>query len=444
MNVLLGMRLGPSGNYGESQYPAGGNWGYKGRREHIHIGWWAADQFAAGRFQDFLKLKYKNIADLNTAWDDSFSSFSEVTTFIPQFVGVKRKRKDFVDWYIAEMTDWCEKWAIWARESMPQTEIYQSAGGWGFVESGTDFTDQTRSMIKINGGIRATNETDSYAQNFYATRMLSSSARFYKIPFGTEPASSGTARSVVARIYNILINNGQHLFFYHPNVLNSDQGVSKWLEFLPLLDERQDPIIDVAVLYPDTKSKLDDGVFRHLYSFAFNQRVAALRPHLDFDFCSERMVLDGALEQYKALLFLWSDVVEADVLMEIDKWVQNGGTIIYPYWRRRPLGTVEGDYSVFTGWLNGDTGKGQAIMHYTDYEPPQRHADFIRQQLLSMDELHEATRKMLRIKKPSEVYVSALADGRLAILNYRDEVASIGIPGSETFSMQPYTIKLVR
>jgi len=58
MDVLLGIRLGPSGNYGESQYPAGGNWGYKGRPEHIHIGWWAGDQFAEGRFQSFLKKKY--------------------------------------------------------------------------------------------------------------------------------------------------------------------------------------------------------------------------------------------------------------------------------------------------------------------------------------------------------------------------------------------------
>ena len=48
-----------------------------------------------------------------------------------------------------------------------------------------------------------------------------------------------------------------------------------------------DPVIEVAVLYPDTKSKLDDGVFRNLYAFTFNKRAADLRSHLDYDFCNQ-------------------------------------------------------------------------------------------------------------------------------------------------------------
>jgi hypothetical protein len=140
---------------------------------------------------------------------------------------------------------------------------------------------------------------------------------------------------------------------------------------------------------------------------------------------------------------LWSDVVEAEVLQKIDQWIKKGGIVIYPYWRRRPLGTVEGDFSVFNGWLRGDTGQGQAIMHNTDYEPPQRHTTFIKQQLLSMPGLNEATRRMLSVVKPAEVYVSALSDGRLAVLNYRDDVAAIDVPGSGSFDMKPYSITII-
>src|SRR5581483_5726779 len=37
--ALLGVRLGPSGNYGEAQYPATGAWGYKGGPIHTHQGY---------------------------------------------------------------------------------------------------------------------------------------------------------------------------------------------------------------------------------------------------------------------------------------------------------------------------------------------------------------------------------------------------------------------
>jgi hypothetical protein len=441
---LLGVRLGPSGNYGESQYPAGGNWGYKGQLLHIHIGWWAADPFAAPHFQRFLTGRYRDIGELNRAWGEAYPSFAGIGTFIPQFADSKRKRLDMADWYMDAMTQWCERWAEWTRKSMPRTEIYQSAGGWGFVESGTDFTDQTKSMVKVKGGIRATNETDSYSQNFYATRMLSSAARFYGVPFGSEPAGFGSARGVVARIYNILVNNGQHLFYYFPNLLDNDQGVDKWLENAPLLDSRENPFIEVAALYPDTKSKLDDAVFRNLYAFAFNQRVAALRPHLDFDFCSERMVRDGALSRYKVLLFLWSDIVEGDALKAIDQWVRKGGTVIYPYWSRMPLGSVEDDFGVYNGWLRGETGSGRVIFYRGDREPPHRYADFIRQKLDSSSALDKRTLRMLRVQKPSEVYVSILQSGTLAVLNYNDIPVQIRESGSAAVTIQPYSIKLIR
>src|SRR4030042_3707699 len=129
---------------------------------------------------------------------------------------------------------------------------------------------------------------------------------------------------------------------------------------------RAERVIAVGVLYPDTKSKLDGGVFRHLFSFPFNQRVVALRRHLDFDFVSERMILDGALPRYRVLVFLWRDDVEAEVLDAIDRWVQEGGRVIAPYWARMPLGTLEDDYSVYNRWVREETGKGTVIFDRGD------------------------------------------------------------------------------
>lgn len=441
---LLGVRLGPSGNFGESQYPAGGNWGYGGAREHIHIGWWAADKHAAPHFVNWLRNRYDSIEKLNGAWQDRYAAWDHVKCFVPQFAETPRKRKDIVDWYMGAMTDWCERWAVWAREAMPASAIYQSSGGWGFVESGTDFTEQTRSMVKVKGGIRATNETDSYLQNFQVTRMMSSAARFYGVPFGSEPAGFNSAKGVASRIFNILVNNGQHLFFYCPNLFNNDQGIQTWLDCAPLLDQRADPVIDVAVLYPDTLSTLDDGVFRNLYASSFYQRAGALRPHLDYDYCSERMIADGALPRYKVLVLAWSSTVEAAALDAIDGWVRDGGTVLAMSWDRMPLQTVEGDHAVLERWQSGDTGKGRVVLIREDREPPQRFADRVRDELIAMPALHPLTRAMLETSKPAEVYVSALQSGSLALLNYTDKPATVAVPGIEPFVIDPYRIKLVQ
>ncbi|MCC6699168.1 MAG: beta-galactosidase [Candidatus Hydrogenedentes bacterium] len=443
MDALLGVRLGPSGNYGESQYPAGGNWGYGDEQEHIHIGWWAGDPYAAGHFQAYLRKRYASVAELNTAWEETYAAFEDIAPFIPQFAENPRKRKDFVDWYVDAMTGWCEDWAVWARQSMPDTSIYQSSGGWGFVESGTDFTDQTKSMAKVHGGIRATNETDSYAQNFFATRMMSSAARFYGVPFGSEPAGFGSARGVMARLYNILINNGQHLFYYYGNLLGNDQAVDKWLAHAPLLDQRDEPFIEVAALYPDTMGKLDDAVFRNLYAFTFNSQVAALRPKLDFDFCSERMVLDGALPRYKVLLLLWNQMIEKDPLNQIDAWVQEGGIVLVAQWRFNPITTVEGDSTVYDAWRKGQTGKGKVLFVPDDRVPPARLANALERELLALGTLDPQTVRMLKTDKPEEVYVSALKNGSFALLNYRDDKATVTVPGAAPVEMDPYTIAIV-
>jgi beta-galactosidase GanA len=70
---LLGIRLGPSGDYGEAQYPAKGP-GYKFREGHTHIGYWAADAYAQGDFRGHLKKKYEAITSLNRAWESGYDS----------------------------------------------------------------------------------------------------------------------------------------------------------------------------------------------------------------------------------------------------------------------------------------------------------------------------------------------------------------------------------
>ena len=134
--------------------------------------------------------------------------------------------------------------------------------------------------------------------------------------------------------------------------------------------------------------------------------------------------------------------LEQGALQAIDRWVKKGGTVIYPYWGKMPLSSVENDFSVYNGWLRQETGQGRAIFDPGDREPPHRYADFIKQQLLNMPDLDPLTQKMLHVNKLSEVYVSALKDGSLALLNYNDFAVPVRV-GDRDIEMVPYSIELI-
>lgn len=311
---------------------------------------------AKASFRESLKKQYGEIGKLNAAWEETYGSFAEVQTFLPETAVARRKRIDFANWYMGAMSEWCEKWAIWARAALPNTRIHQSSGGWGPVPIGTDYSYQARSMAQVKGGIRLTNESDDFSDNFTITRMASSAARFYGAELGYEPGGYGSKRGM-ARLYNAVTTGAVHLFYYIGNVAANDQAIDAWIKHAPLLDQRAKPLIDVAAFYPDTYLKLDDEVVRYRWASSFFTVARTLREEVDFDYASEQIMTDGALARYKVLLFLWGSVTEKAVLERIDKWVRDGGIVVFcPRLRGNPL-TVEGDASISTRWLAGDTGE---------------------------------------------------------------------------------------
>ncbi len=439
--VLLGIRLGPSGNYGEAQYPARGDWGWRGRPIHTHIGYWAGDPCAKPHFQNWLRQRYSRIEKLNQSWQENYGSFMEIEPFLPLTALTRRKRLDFADWYMGAMSEWCRQWAEWARAALPDAVIHQSSGGWGPVEIGTDYTHQARTMARLKGGIRLTNESDNFAQNFAITRMASSAARYYGAALGYEPGGFGSARGVAARLFNMITNGGEHLFFYHANLCGNDQAIEAWLAHAPLLDRRAAPLIDVAAFYPDATIKLDDETIRYLWASAFLTRAEAMRSTLDFDYVSEPMIEDGALDRYRVLIFLWGYVTEKSVLERIAEWVDRGGILIYPERPRGLLETVEGDNSVARRWREGQTGRGRVIFFRGDPEPGEPYARFVREQLRALDVLRPPVRRALAIEKPAWVYWSVLENGLLALLNFGDDPAIVRLADGRTLRLEPYTFR---
>jgi hypothetical protein len=438
---LLGIRLGPSGDYGEAQYPAKGP-GYKFREGHTHIGYWAADAYAQIDFRAHLKKKYDAITRLNSAWETGYDSFDQVSTFLPITAVTRRKRLDFADWYMGAMSEWCEKWAIWSRAALPNTVIYQSSGGWGPVQIGTDYSYQASSMAKVHGGLRLTNEGDDFPDNFTITRMASSAARFYGIPLGYEPGGYGSKRGVMARLFNAVTTGANHLFYYLGNLTDNDQSLAAWLKYSPSLDRRAKPLIDVAAFYPDTSIKLDDELLRYRWASTYFTVARGVREEVDFDYASEQMILDGALDRYKVLLFLWGAVTEKPVLEAMDRWVRNGGTLVFA---PRPRGlpeTVEGDNSIAQKWVKGDTGNGRVIQWQGDLVPSGSYAEFVRDLLLKTPAIRPQTREALKMEKPPTVFWSVLENQELALLNFGDHAARVRLASGKTLHIPPYEMAM--
>jgi len=440
MGVLEAVRLGPSGNFGEAQYPAGAGsaLGYHGEKMHAHIGWWAGGEEAKRDFQQFLSRAYGNVGALNAAWYEHFASFDAVAPRLPETYRTRQARLDMTKWYTASMAEWCDFWAKTARQAMPDIMIYQSAGGWGYRESGTDFSAIAESMKTVAGGIRLTNETDSFEQNFYATRLAASAARLYGISLGYEPAGFHSERGVVGRFFSTLTTNGDNLYTRHGVLFTNARAVERWLRDYPLLDLRATPHIDVAIYYPETMSQLDDGAFRYLYGWGFNPRAAEMRRRVDADFLDERLIRAGFLDRYKVLAFCWGNVLEKDVQQAIDKWIRAGGVAVYP--ARNNQETVEGDGAVFQAWERGDTGKGKFHRFTGDMEPISLYGDFFENALRQTPGLHRWTTAALETQRPERVFISVLENGTFVALNYNDKPARIELPGQFVTTLAPFSV----
>lgn len=440
LGVLEAVRLGPSGNFGEAQYPAGagGALGYNREKMHAHIGWWCGGPLAQADFQRFLRQHYASIDRLNLAWDEHYASFEEVRPRLPETYRTRQGRFDLTQWSSDSMTAWCDFWARTARAAMPSTMIYQSAGGWGYREAGTDFSALSESMKQIRGGIRLTNETDSLQQDFYATRLAATAARLYGISLGYEPAGSHSARGVAGRFFNTITTNGDNLYTRHGVLFTNDTAVARWIQQYPLLDLRAAPLIDVALYYPETMSQVDDGAFRHLHAWGFNPRAAEIRRRVDLDFLDERLIRAGFLDRYKVLVFCWGNVVDADVQQAIDQWLRQGGVVIYP--ARHDQETVDGATTTFRAWLQGDTGKGSFHRFQGDMEPLSLYGDYVGQVLRQLPRLHPWTQTALAVEHPDRVFVSVLENGTLLAINYDDRPVTIHLPEGTSATLAPLEI----
>jgi len=337
--VIKRVLLGVTGDYGESIYPAGGNWNTK---YHVHTGFWCGDENAKKDFKEFLKAKYLTAEKLNAAWKASFADFAAISPVLRKSALSSRHWLDQMEWYRKSMTDFTEFWVSTTRKYFADVPPVICTGGSDANCLGSDFSAQIKMAKKYNGGIRITNEGSDYAANFTMTRQVASAARFYDIPFSYEPAGNVTPKGVVARMFGAAAAGADEVHFYGGNVFASDSGktipqaTDAFFRHKAFLTKAA-PLIDIAVLCP----RIDFAVAEERYG-EFYARSAGMRDWFDHDYLDEWMIMDGALDKYRFLVMLEGNITEQKVWDKISEWIKAGG-IFVTYDMGASFQTPEGD-----------------------------------------------------------------------------------------------------
>lgn len=380
--AIESIELGISGNWGEALFPVTG--GFSSPKDfHTHPGWWCGDRYAISDFQRFIKDRYKSIEKVNRVLGENFRSFREVEypEVMPSFLGwfteslenlvklgiktlsrkatfwdrgmigtvrlkypplmsLKNPHKrmhhlDFVQWYVGSMTRWAEFWIRTAQKYFPKTKVYLAVGGDGSALLGADFSEQARVAAKHKAGIRITNQEDYYPQTFVLGRWISCACRFYGAYYATEEAWHSSPEGEVARIFDTATSGAVGIYFKdlisevidiawtkYPKLGKPTKNADSFVKNSHHI-KGEKPVIEVAVLLPNTSIALNPLVLNSIYS-----KSIRLRDVLDFDYVDENMIEDGALKNYRFLIILSGIWVRPRTLVKVKEWLEKGGILV--------------------------------------------------------------------------------------------------------------------
>ena len=314
--------LGPSGRFGESIYPTGGDdWtALLPGPYHSHRGHWMGDQYAIENFRHFLERKYGDVEALSNSWGKPFEDFDEIFPLQGKAGDLSDTAYlDTILWYSEAMTEYCRFWLETAREIYPTKKIYLCAGGVGEPILGANFSRLAKLASEYGAGIRLTNETTDYDLNFAHTRWMTTACRFYGCDLTLEPSGVVQPEGHVSRIYNAVTSGANGIYDYVPNRLISQVSATALMEHSDLL-HKGNRKVDVAAFLSRTSWVIDRA--NPIPTFI------DLRDYLDFDIVDETLIVDGILERYRILMLFEGASYEQDVIDKIREWVEKGGVLI--------------------------------------------------------------------------------------------------------------------
>lgn len=339
------IRIAVPSDYGEIGYPAGMT-SWLVPQKHAHPGFWCGDPYARQDFRAQMKSKFSTLKTLNARWGTRFALWDEVT--YPELSeqggaglarqsgkGADRRRwLDFIEWYEGFWLRFCPRLVNAIRQLFPEKPTILSVGyASEDPRYGNDYSRIARMASKSGAALQSPSNVA-----YYAMKRVSTACRHYGVPYYTEPPGDVPPEKEVERIFYDA-SNGAQAYFEYPG--NLDRALAKVNAYRHHLGGAK-PVVDLAIFNPGVEHRLDckDGFARQAYSLGESGR-----DRFDFDVLDETLVVDGALRDYRLLVYVQGSVTEKAALLEICRWIRSGGVLVTCDFGEAE--TVEGDRSIW-------------------------------------------------------------------------------------------------
>jgi hypothetical protein len=181
---------------------------------------------------------------------------------------------------------------------------------------------------------------------FFYTKRVATAARFYGLSgFSSEPQDGeAPVEAIASAAFKDLTTAVTMHFDYPPNMFRGKDPI----EAERRLWRGKYPQIDTALFFSTTAHRLDDSQRERGFKGYPDRLVPlteGLRDVVDYDVVDERLVSDGALANYRVLVWPVGFTAEATTLSQLRAWVEGGGILVVG--ALADVATVEGDRGAF-------------------------------------------------------------------------------------------------
>jgi hypothetical protein len=323
------MRVSVPADYGEVGFPCGMT-SWLVPQKHAHPGYWCGDPHARADFRAEMKRRFTDLATLNERWGTSFAAWDAVD--LPPVAGEataaiarrtnkatdRRRWLDFIEWYYGFWLRFTPKLTELIREFYPKTPLIVSVG---YASENTAFGNDYSAIPKMAQQIDVALQTPGNVA-YYAMKRVSTACHFYGTRYYTEPPGDVPPPAEMQRLF-FDISNGVQVYFEYPQ--NLDRARSQIREYKVHMTGAK-PVVDLAFFNCTVSHRLDCG--RDGFPVQTLRVAEQGRERFDYDVVDELMVQDGALANYRVLVWVQGNVTEAAIVAKLKDWIAGGGTLL--------------------------------------------------------------------------------------------------------------------
>ncbi|HET6386994.1 MAG TPA: family 14 glycosylhydrolase [Armatimonadota bacterium] len=337
--------LGVHGDFGECIFPMG--WHPDEKKlpvGPVHPCWWCADPAAKESYRRMVLQKYGGLQAVNRAYGTRFAS-PQAISFPPidrdqtASAPIRRRFLDFEEWYSGGMTYFAGQVMRIAGSNFPHSRLMVPIGGGDEnLMYGQDLSGIVKQCARYGVIARSTHGGFQPVPRNLSTMLkrIATAAKFYHVPFWSEPPGNITGPGEVGRFFESLSCGAKGFWDWGSNPVANRVEFRRWRNYLTV----EQPVVDVALFFPSTDHHLHPGQGLPQRETAAGE---ALRDVMDFDIVDERLVNDGALSHYRVLIVPEGNFISEQTLRKMLDWERQGGLVVT--YNFGPVTNVDGDSS---------------------------------------------------------------------------------------------------